>query len=85
MATIDFAESTMRRELAQRSNDGIEVTLTWVRRDKGEEVVVCVCDRRMGAYFEIPAAPHRALDVYYHPFAYRGFSTVDFVDSRLAA
>jgi hypothetical protein len=26
-----------------------------------------------------------ALDVYYHPFAYRGSSNVDYDDSRLAA
>jgi hypothetical protein len=31
------------------------------------------------------AEPYLALDVYYHPFAYRDFSTVDYDDSRLAA
>jgi hypothetical protein len=50
-----------------------------------DRAVVCVCDRREGAYFEIPTEPYLALDVYYHPFAYRDFSTVDHEDSRLAA
>jgi hypothetical protein len=72
-------------ELAHRSSDGMEVTLFWVQDDGEVEVVVCVCDRREGAYFAIPAEPHRALAVYYHPFAYRDFSTVDYEDHRLAA
>jgi len=78
--------STERRtELAQRSSEDIDVTLVWVRRGGEDNVVVSVCDRREGAYFEITAEPYLALDVYYHPFAYRDFSTVDCCDSRLAA
>jgi hypothetical protein len=46
---------------------------------------VCVCDSREGAYFEIPTQPNLALDVYYHPFAYRDFSTVAYQDTGLAA
>jgi hypothetical protein len=74
-----------RKELAHRSSDAIDVTLIWVQNDGEDEVVVCVCDRREGAYFEIASKPYRALDVYYHPFAYRSFSTVDYEDSRIAA
>ena len=77
--------TTTRTELANRSNDGVEVTLVWTRSDGIDELVVCVSDIRAGAYFEIPAEPARALDVYYHPFAYREFSTLDYEDSRLAA
>jgi len=73
------------KELAHRSSDGMDVTLVWVPGDDEDKAVVCVCDRRAGAYFEIPAEPCLALDVYYHPFAYRDFSTVDYEDSRLAA
>jgi hypothetical protein len=73
-----------RRELASRSNDGLDVTLVWAKRDGQDEVVVSVTDHREGAYFEIPAEPARALDVYYHPFAYRDLSTLD-EDSRRAA
>jgi hypothetical protein len=41
-----------------------------------DEVVVRVTDFRDGDYFEIRAEPTQALDVYYHPFAYRDVSTV---------
>jgi hypothetical protein len=76
----------MRKELAHRSGDGVEVTLVWVRGEgDGDETVVCVSDHREGAYFEIPTEAYLALDVYYHPFAYRDFSTVDYEDTRLAA
>jgi hypothetical protein len=61
------------------------VTLLWAQRNGIDEVLVCVSDSRAGAYFEIPARPGNALDVYYHPFAYRDLSTLDYQDSRLAA
>ena len=73
------------RELAHRSADGVDVTLVWVRSDGADETVVFVSDHREGTYFEIPTEAHLALDVYYHPFAYRDVSTVDYEDSRLAA
>jgi hypothetical protein len=72
-------------ELAHRSGDGVDVTLLWVRGDGADQTLVCVTDHRDGAYFEMPTAPYLALDVYYHPFAYRNFSAVDYEDSRLAA
>jgi hypothetical protein len=74
-----------RTELAHRSSAGIDVTLVWVHADDEDKALVCVCDTRQGVYFEIPAEPYLALDVYYHPFAYRDFSTVDYEDRRLAA
>ena len=77
--------TTARTELAHRSSAGIDVTLVWVRGGGRDEALVCVCDLRDGSYFEIPAEPYLALDVYYHPFAYRDFSTVDYEDGRLAA
>ena len=77
--------TTTRTELAHRSSAGIEVTLFWVHRGGDDKTVVCVCDRREGSYFEVPAEPYLALDVYNHPFAYRDFSIVDYTDSRLAA
>jgi hypothetical protein len=77
--------STTWTELARRSSAGIDVTLMWGRRGGADEVAVCVCDRRNGAYFEMPTDPHLALDVYYHPFSYRDFSTLDYEDSRLEA
>ena len=74
-----------RTELAHRSSAGIDVTLMWVRYEGDDEALVCVCDQRDGAYFEIPTRPGVALDVYYHPFVYRHLSTIDYEDSRLAA
>jgi hypothetical protein len=63
------------------------VTLLWcpANGQNGDSTVVCVCDTRDGAYFEIATEPYLALDVYYHPFAYRDFSTVDYENNRLAA
>jgi len=80
--------TTTRTELAHRASGGLDVTLVWVHggeRDGDEEIVVCVWDAREGTYFEIPSEPNLALDTYYHPFAYRDFSTVDYRDRRLAA
>jgi hypothetical protein len=74
-----------RKELAHRSSDDMDVTLIWVQSDGEDEAVVCVCDRREDAYFEIPTKPYLAVEVYYHPFAYRDFSIVDYQDSRIAA
>jgi len=61
------------------------VTLVWRRRGCEAKPVVCVFERRTGAYFEIPTEPHLALDVYHHPYAYRDFSTVVRRDGRLTA
>jgi hypothetical protein len=77
--------TTTRTELAHRSSAGTDVTLVWVRADGEDKAVVCVRDMQEGAYFEIPAEPRLALDVYYHPFAYRDGSTVDYQDHDLAA
>ena len=77
--------TTARIELARRTGDGLDVTLVWVQGSRNDATIVCVCDRREGAYFEIPAEPRLALDVYRHPFAYRDFSTLDYSDDRLAA
>jgi hypothetical protein len=71
--------------LAQRSTGGVEVTLTWIRRGDRDETVVCVRDEPQRTYFEIPAEPYLALDVYYHPYFYRDFSTVDHQVRWLAA
>jgi hypothetical protein len=67
-------QSTIQRtELAQRSSNGLEVTLVWVHGDDEDKTVVTVHDERESTSFEIPAERHVALDVYYHPFAYRSF------------
>jgi hypothetical protein len=57
------------RELAQRSGDGLEVTLLW---SKSHALVkVAVADSRTGDQFELHVAGANALSAFYHPFAYR--------------
>ena len=75
-------QSTQRTELAHRTSDGIDVTLDWVHGGGEDRAVVGVYDGRDGSSFEIAAERYLALDVYYHPFAYRDFGTV-VDDSRL--
>jgi hypothetical protein len=84
VSTVQLESKTgTRTELAHRSGGGVDVTLHWVRERGADEALVCVTDRREGAYFEIPAETYRALDVYYHPFAYRDFSTIDREERRV--
>ena len=74
-----------RTELAHRSFDGMDVTLMWVQGAEGDKAVVCVRDECRAGYFEIATETYLALDVFYHPFAYRDFSTVGNEGSWLAA
>jgi hypothetical protein len=62
---------TQFRELAHRSNHGVNVTLSW--HTESDELLVCVYDERCDAYFEIHPERDFALDVYYHPYAYVGY------------
>jgi hypothetical protein len=71
------------RELAYRASDGIEVVLFW--RELTNDVTVCVSDQRTGAYFEIAAAPERALDVFDHPYAYAAFAGLNCEEALLAS
>ena len=71
------------RELAHRSSDGVDVTLFW--RPATDELTVCVCDHRRGAYFEVEPERHLALDAFYHPYSYASGSVVHYQDDRLAA
>jgi hypothetical protein len=56
------------RELATRDSDGIHVLLLWHPRENA--LTVSVEDVRVGDCFDIAVAPDRALDAFYHPFAY---------------
>lgn len=71
------------QELAFRSNGGLDVTLFWCPAD--DELMVCVCDQRRGAYFVMKPEPQLALDVFYHPYSYASVSKVHYEDERLAA
>jgi hypothetical protein len=56
------------RELAARESDGLRVLLLWHPRE--DAVTVSVEDTCAGDRFQLAVAPDRALDVFYHPFAY---------------
>ena len=68
MAAVHVTES--RRELAQRSNNGVHVSLLWSSVD--DALTVAVRDEA-GESFELDCAPHEALDVFNHPYAYAAF------------
>jgi hypothetical protein len=56
------------RELAQRSNDGIDVTLLW--SPQTSRLFVAVDDERAGDSFRFDVDAAHALDAFNHPFAY---------------
>jgi hypothetical protein len=56
------------RELAARESDGIHVSLLW--HPPENRLTVSVEDARHGDRFQLAVEPARALDVFYHPFAY---------------
>ncbi|HYY33141.1 MAG TPA: hypothetical protein VE693_06085 [Gaiellaceae bacterium] len=57
-----------RRELAQRSADGLEVSLLWDPID--DYLSVRVVDTRADETFEVPVGNAKPLDVFEHPFGY---------------
>jgi hypothetical protein len=60
--------TTRIRELAVRDSDGINVQLLWHPDENA--LTVSVEDVRAGGRFQLAVAPDRALDAFYHPFAY---------------
>jgi hypothetical protein len=56
------------RELAARDSDGVRVRLLWHPREN--TLAVSVEDARAGDRFQLAVAPDRALEAFYHPFAY---------------
>jgi hypothetical protein len=55
-------------ELANRRSGGVEVRLLWSR--DSDVCTVAVADDRTGEEFEVKVTRDRALDAFYHPFAY---------------
>ena len=56
------------RELAARDGDGLRVQLLW--DPIADSVTVAVDDLHAGQRFHVAVARERALDAFYHPFAY---------------
>ena len=70
------------RELAHRKIDGVEVVLFW--HQATDELTVTVSDVRNGAYFELVAEPHQALDVFNHPYAHAAFQGLSYSEALAA-
>jgi hypothetical protein len=60
--------STERRELAQRTGDGLEVTLYW--NQPTDRVTVAVLDLHSAEAVEFEIDGGAALDAFNHPYAY---------------
>ena len=60
--------SLQARELAARESGGIHVLLLW--HPDENVLTVSVQGARAGDRFRLAVAPDRALDAFYHPFAY---------------
>jgi hypothetical protein len=56
------------RELASRESGGLAVRLVWHPND--DAVTVSVTNSRTGDRFQLAVDRKRALDAFYHPFAY---------------
>jgi hypothetical protein len=63
-----IAHTPTVRELALREGDGVRVVLLWHPRE--DAVTVAVEDVREDSRFELAVERERALDAFYHPFAY---------------
>jgi hypothetical protein len=60
--------STDRRELARRTNDGIEVALFWSK--SFNQVTITVLDTRTDEALEFEVDGKVAVDAFSHPYAY---------------
>jgi hypothetical protein len=57
----------MRRELAQRTSDGLTVQLLW---DGADKVYLQLWDAKSESADEFPVPSESALDAFEHPFRY---------------
>jgi hypothetical protein len=71
---MDSSESTVltraSRELASRESNGLRVVLLWHPHE--DALTLSVTDSRAGLCFELAVESNRALEAFYHPFAYAG-------------
>jgi hypothetical protein len=67
-----------RIDLAHRRNDGIDVVLWWSPED--DEVAVEVLHLANDESFELVVERERALDAFYHPFAYAARRQAEILD-----
>lgn len=81
--TLPNITEASRHELAQRSADGLEVTLYW--NPTHDSVSVEVGDLSSGDEFEISVPRDRALNAFHHPFAYAASFNCGFAPLRARA
>ena len=67
-----------RIELANRKGDGIDVTLWWSPQEDG--VAVEVLHFASESSFELAVERDRALEAFYHPFAYAAHRRPELLD-----
>jgi len=67
-AAMTTATTRKPRELASRESNGLAVVLLWHPRENA--VTVSVTDSRTGDRFQLAVHRKRALEAFYHPFAY---------------
>jgi hypothetical protein len=69
------------RELAFRGGNRLEVTLLWNAEE--DLLTVSVYDPTVPEFFEVPAPSDRALEVFYHPYAYAAQRGIEYGASAL--
>ena len=70
--------AAQRIDLANRRNDGIDVTLWWSPAD--DSVAVDVLHLASDSSFELAVDRASALDAFYHPFAYAARRSPELLD-----
>lgn len=73
---MSFATATSARELAYRYSDGVHVTLLWY--PSTDRITIEVFDEGLDETFDFEAPAARALDAFWHPYAYAAFAGVTF-------
>jgi hypothetical protein len=66
--TISSSDRLPARELAQRRSGTHEVQLLW--HPENDRVALAVRDVTRGVSFRLDIDPGKAMDAFYHPFAY---------------
>jgi len=70
---MNAAAEMHARELAARKQDGLAVALLW--HPRADALTVSIADSRTGDRFRFEVERSRALDAFYHPFAYAAYET----------
>jgi hypothetical protein len=67
----------IRRELAHRHANGVDVTLSWT---PGEDALFVTVRDDSGDDFELVVDAAQALDTFHHPYAYAAFRGLELLD-----